>query len=282
MQLVPRASPQRAPGAHFVSGLTHPGVPNPPRDSSERGTSDGLAPSPRGTRRAVSACTSGARSVGQIPIRRRALMAPSNLSKRFQLALALLTAVPTSGAIPAAAATTLDTCGYIFKSTDPRTYVAFSESTVLRAFSPKGSVRAEPGLTIKVWYNDEHALTLGVRQVVVKSRTGTTTTDYPFAALTKNPGSALYPQVGTTALDGDQAGTDSASCSGHPDLCDRPMFPAMFLTDITTTPNSRIGDWQGGGAPLPPHAIFGTWKGAVRYLDKTKNPPLVTVTPDAD
>src|SRR5439155_1409797 len=186
MQLVPRASPQRAPGAHFVSGLTHPGVPNPPGHSSERGPSEGHAPSPRGTRRAVSACTSGARSVGQIPIRRRALMAPSNLSKRFKLALALLTAVATSGAIPAAAATTLDTCGYIFKSTDPRTYVAFSESTVLRAFSPKGSVRAEPGLTIKVWYNDEHALTLGVRRVVVKTRTGTTTTDYPFTTLATN------------------------------------------------------------------------------------------------
>src|SRR5207248_2887783 len=149
---------------------------------------------------AVRACASGAKSVGQIPIRRRALMVPSNLSKRFQLALALLTAVATSGAIPAAAATTaLDTCGYIFKSTNPRTYVAFVESEVLRAFSPKGSIRAEPGLTIKVWYNDEHALTLGVRRVVVKTTTGTRTTDYPFTTLATNPGGALYPQVGATA-----------------------------------------------------------------------------------
>src|SRR5439155_1358489 len=82
--------------------------------------------------------------------------------------------------------------------------VSFNESDVLRAFSPQGNVTATPGLTIKVWYNDEHALTLGVRQVVVKSRTGTTTTDYPFSSLPKNPGSVLYPQVGTTALDGAQ------------------------------------------------------------------------------
>ncbi|PYP66339.1 MAG: hypothetical protein DMD36_17485, partial [Gemmatimonadetes bacterium] len=209
-------------------------------------------------------------------------MAPSNLSKRFQLALALLTAVATSGAIPAAAATTLDTCGYIFKSTDPRTYVAFSESTVLRAFSPKGSVRAEPGLTIKVWYNDEHALTLGVRRVVVKTRTGTTTTDYPFTKLATNPGSALYPQVGATGLNGDQAGTDTKLCSGYPDLCDRPMFPALFITDTTSTPSSKAGDWQSGGTPIPPHAVFGTWKGAVRTVDKTRSPAVITVTNDLD
>src|SRR2546430_8059745 len=281
MQLVPRAFP-RAAGAHFVSGLTHPGVPNPPCHSSKRGPSEGHAPSPRGSPRAVSACASGARSVGQIAIRRRALMVPSNLSKRFQLALALLTAVATSGAIPAAAATTLDTCGYIFKSTDPRTYVAFSESTVLRAFSPKGSIRAEPGLTIKVWYNDEHALTLGVRRVVVKTLTGTRTTDYPFTTLATNPASALYPQVGATALDGDQAGTDTAYCSGYPDRCDRPMFPALFITDTTSTPSSKAGDWQSGGTAIPAHAVFGTWKGAVRYVDKTRSPAAITVTNDLD
>ncbi len=206
-------------------------------------------------------------------------MAPSNLSRRFLLALALLQAVATSSAV---AATTTDTCGYIFKSTDPRTYVAFNESTVLRAFSPKGSVRAEPGLTIKLWYNDEHALTLGVRRVVVKTRTGTTTTDYPFTTLATNPASALYPQVGATALDGDQAGTDTAYCSGYPDRCDRPMFPALFLTDTTSTPSSKAGDWQSGGKPIPPHAVFGTWKGAVRYVDKTRSPAAITVTNDVD
>ncbi len=184
-------------------------------------------------------------------------MVPSNLSKRFQLALALLAAVATSGAIPAAAATTaLDTCGYIFKSTNPRTYVAFNESTVLRVFSPKGSVRAEPGLTIKVWYNDEHALTLGVRRVVVKTSTGTRTTDFPFSTLATNPGGVLYPKVGATAFDGDLAGTDTAKCTGYPDLCDRPMFPALFITDTTSTPSSKAGDWQSGGTAIPPHAVF--------------------------
>ncbi len=28
--------------------------------------------------------------------------------------------------------------------------------------------------------------------------------------------------------------------------------------------------------------MFGTWKGAVRTVDKTQTPPVITVTPDAD
>jgi len=60
------------------------------------------------------------------------------------------------------------------------------------------------------------------------------------------------------------------------------MFPALFITDTTTNATSRAGDWQWGGAAIPPHAVFGTWKGAVRTIDRTKSPAVVTVTPDAD
>jgi Dictyostelium (slime mold) repeat len=210
---------------------------------------------------------------------------PSKLSRlpRLKLALALLTGIATSGALHAHAdGGTNCVIGYPFVSGDPRTSVEFNESTVLRAFGPQGTVTATPGLSIKVWYNDEHALTLGVRRVTVKTASGTTTTDYPVSALPENPGSVLNPQVGTTALDGDQAGTDTSMCSGFPDLCDRPMFPALFVTDISSDPNSTGGDWQSGGTPIPPHAVFGTWKAAVRTVDKTKSPALVTVRPDTD
>src|SRR5207245_281304 len=134
----------------------------------------------------------------------------------------------------------------------------------------------------KAWYNDEHALTLGVRRVIVQTKTGTTTTDYPVSALSTNPGSVLNPQVGTTALDGDQAGTDTSACSGYPGLCDRPMFPALFITDISSDPSSTAGHWQHGGTPIPPHAVFGTWKAAVRTVNKTGSSPVITVTPDGD
>ncbi len=70
-------------------------------------------------------------------------MAPSKLGRRIKFALALLTAVATSGAIRAHARTvTVLPCSYPFKSTDPRTYVAFNESEVLRAFSPQGTINA--------------------------------------------------------------------------------------------------------------------------------------------
>src|SRR5262249_61802958 len=42
------------------------------------------------------------------------------------------------------------------------------------------------------------------------------------------------------------------------------------------------GDWQFGGTPIAPHAVFGTWKAAVRTVDATKSPPVVTVIPDKD
>src|ERR1043166_5741840 len=110
-----------------------------------------------------------------------------------------------------------------------------------------------------------------MRRVIVKSATGTTMTDYPITPLTSNPGVALDPLVGSTIPSGPQAGVD---------LAGRPMFPALFITDITSNPNSLAGDWQFGGTAIPPHAVFGSWKGAVRTVDKVKY--QVTVTPDAD
>src|SRR5204862_8345738 len=44
----------------------------------------------------------------------------------------------------------------------------------------------------------------------------------------------------------------------------------------------RSGDWQYGGVAIPPSKIAGTWKGAVRTVDKTRNPNVVTITPDRD
>src|SRR2546427_2486695 len=238
----------------------------------------------RGTDRGLGAPRKPTRYVSGNGIR-RAIVTPSKLSRlgRLKYTLALLAALAISGAMRAHAATGAScVIGYPFKSSDPRTDVDFNESEVLRAFSPQQTVNATPGLTIKVWYNDEHALTLGVRRVVVQTKTGTTTTDYPVSALSTNPGSVLNPQVGTTALDGDQAGTDTSACSGYPGLCHRPLFPALFITDISSDPSSTAGDWQHTGTPIPPHAVFGTWKAAVRTVDKTGSSPVITVTPDGD
>ncbi|TMB09264.1 MAG: hypothetical protein E6J71_28445 [Deltaproteobacteria bacterium] len=211
---------------------------------------------------------------------------------------------------------------YPFSSTNPRTNVSFNESEVLRTFSPEGGVLATPGLTIKLWYNDEHALFLGVNKVSVKTSSGTTTTNYIVSPLCATPASGCAvapPQVGTSALDGDQAGTDTSSCTSFPDLCDRPLYPALFVTDTTGTgtcsgspPNSpcttdadcpsgqtcnnlsKAGDWQCEGTasclsattkvvtPIIPSAVFGTWKAGSKAVDKTVTPNTVTYTVGSD
>jgi hypothetical protein len=161
-------------------------------------------------------------------------------------------------------------CGYPTSSSDVLTSVTFNESDILRAIEPSGS--ASSGL-VKLFYNDEHALTLGVRSVVVTTASGTTTTDYSVSPLSADPGSVTSPQTGSNVLAGDQNGLDQSL---------RPMWPALFITDVSTDGTSRVGDWQQGGRPIGPNAVYGTWKAAVRTVDETASPAKVTITPDAD
>src|SRR6185437_5794201 len=123
-------------------------------------------------------------------------------------------------------------CGYPTTSSNPLTSTAFNENGVLRAIRPAGSW---PNGVVQMFYNDEHAMTLGVREVVVKSSTGSTTMDYPVTALSTDPGSSTDPQIGTNMLAGDESGLDSSL---------RPMWPSLFVTDITADASSRSGDWQ--------------------------------------
>jgi hypothetical protein len=158
-------------------------------------------------------------------------------------------------------------------SSNPLTNIDFNESEVLRASRLSVDANCVPTM-LQVFYNDEHALSLGVRQVQVKTASGTTTTDYAVSPLTTNPGSAIPPLVGSTIPSGDQAGADVSG---------RPLYPALFITDLTANPgNPYAGDWQYGGTAITPSAVFGTWKAAVRKVDKTRNPNVITVTPDSD
>jgi SdrD B-like domain len=157
---------------------------------------------------------------------------------------------------------------YPYPSSNPLTSIAFNESTVLKA----ANLDTTNGF-FELWYSDEHALALGVRQVNVVTAGGTTTTNYPVTPLTSNPGTATNPLLGTTATTGDQAGTD---------LSGRPISPMLYITDTTNNPNDRSGDWQWGGTGITPNAVFGTWKGVVRTVNYTTATPTVTVVCDAD
>ncbi len=169
-------------------------------------------------------------------------------------------------------------CGYPDNSNLPRSAVIFNESEVLRAFSPVagGNSSLCGAQSIKMWYNDEHAMTLGVRSVSIKTATGTTTTNYPITATPTTPGCVDHPLVGSTIQSGAQAGVDVAAGGG------RPMFPALFITNVTNDPFSRSGTWQQGGLGIPPHKVCGTWKGATKFIDSTRNPVTISITPDAD
>ena len=159
----------------------------------------------------------------------------------------------------------------------PRSAVIFNESEVLRASDPGTTSCGTTGSEIKLWYNDEHALTLGVSRVVVKTSSGTTTTDYPVTPAPAGFGCVSNPLVGDTISSGDQSGNDVAAGGG------RPLWPALFITDLTVNgPQSRAGDWQQGGKGIPPTRVCGTWKSAIRSVDKTSNPERVTITPNAD
>ncbi len=128
--------------------------------------------------------------------------------------------------------------------------------------------------TIQLFYSDEHALTLGVRQTVINGKT----TNFTVATMGSNPDHAHDPAVGATGPDGE----DTNTC-GFPD-CGRPLRPVLFVTDVTDPLGPLAGDWQSGDASGTnvvannPTDVFGTWKAAVRTVSGT----TITVTPDAD
>ena len=160
--------------------------------------------------------------------------------------------------------------GYPDNSSNPRSSAVFNENEVLSAFGRgAGQIRA--------WYTDEHAMTLGVRQVFTDNKGAPdVTTNYTIALMTGNPSSATGSPVayGSTLMSGEGAVVDATG---------RPLFPALFVTDLTVSgAASRAGDWQKGGTALAPNALYGTWKGAVMKVNKNVTPAVTTITPDAD
>ncbi len=174
--------------------------------------------------------------------------------------------------------------GYPDNSHLPQSAVTFSESEVLQAIFPGPTncgLTAFPS-SIKLWYTDEHAMTLGVRQVSVKKASGTTVTNYPITPYTgtlNNGVCVSNPLFGTTIASGAQSGNDVALPDGN----GRPLRPVLYVTDLTVNgATSRAGDWQQGGIGHNPTSICGSWKGATTLVDSTRNPVTYDVVPDAD
>src|SRR5262249_10559149 len=70
-------------------------------------------------------------------------------------------------------------------------------------------------------------------------------------------------------------------CVGATDPANRPIWPALFITDITTDFGSRAGDWQCGGAPQQTTELCGVWKPFIPPTpDGGKKPPGDSKAPD--
>src|SRR5204863_1753540 len=96
--------------------------------------------------------------------------------------------------------------GYPVTTTNPRTKAAFNESTVLKTFGVFTDQADPTKQHLALFYNDEHAMTLGVDPFVTP--------------MTMHPADhASNPNVGDTTA------TDTSG---------RPEFPAVFLTDTTS------------------------------------------------
>jgi hypothetical protein len=169
---------------------------------------------------------------------------------------------PATACKPGVVGPVITECGYPYASSNALTGILFNESSVLGAIVPSGGY---PLASIQLFYNDEHAMTLGVREVTIDGATET----FPVSPLNKSPDTVDNPETGTNSIVGKLAGVDPVG---------RPMWPALFITDITSDPSAVAGDWQWGGAPVNPTYVAGTWKGAVRTVDASG----ASITPDAD
>src|SRR5262249_26993746 len=91
------------------------------------------------------------------------------------------------------------------------------------------------------------------------------------------PTSVVNPSVGGQYFPPAKLGLDPATVTpaqlaaaqlqGNTDVSGRPLFPSLYLTDITNFTPAQLastpghaGDWQYGGVPVSPSAVFGTWK----------------------
>jgi hypothetical protein len=164
------------------------------------------------------------------------------------------------------------TLGYPDNSNMPKSGRLFNESEVLAAAQSVGG-------EVRAWYTDEHAMLLGERAITLKlpvSLGGTQTFPHTFSPMSGNPASAIgapLVNLGPTILAGDGAAVDPYG---------RPLFPAVFITDITSNAISRSGDWQQGGSPFRPNKVFGSWKAVVATVNYLNTPYVTTFATDAD
>jgi hypothetical protein len=105
------------------------------------------------------------------------------------------------------------------------------ESSMIWGYLLDSSPASGNELALKVFYTNKHALVLGSGAV---------------SQMQKHPADHVAnPSFGDTSVRDDD---------------NFPIFPAIFLTDITTAKTGTSGDAQAGGEPNAPSDIYGAWK----------------------
>ncbi len=143
--------------------------------------------------------------------------------------------------------------------------IAFNESEIMAGASVNLATS-----TLDFFYTDEHAMTLGVSGVTVTASNGrSTTTNYNIATMPtgQTTASVINPNVGDTTVTGAQAAVDGSG---------RPLFPSLFVTDITANASNTSGDWQNGGTAIAPTAIYGSWKSYAITVNQETSPATIT------
>jgi uncharacterized repeat protein (TIGR01451 family) len=108
------------------------------------------------------------------------------------------------------------------------------------------------------------------------------TVNTPGTGYTSTPTITVAPGLTPAQLAGAQP-------QGNTDVSGRPLFPSLYITDITgataaTIDNLQyhVGDWQYGGTPVAPNTVFGTWKSFSETINTTTSPPTVTLSTTGD
>lgn len=107
------------------------------------------------------------------------------------------------------------------------------EIEMLWAYSLDASPASGNQLALKAFYTNKYALLLGSGNI---------------SSMQKHPADHVSnPNIGNAATK---------------DNDNFPLFPAVFLTDITNNPADTSGDAQTGGLANKPDDVYGTWKAA--------------------
>lgn len=123
------------------------------------------------------------------------------------------------------------------------------DNTMMWGFTFDTTPAGQNVAALKVFYTAKNALILGSGAI---------------SPLTKSPDQIINPSVG------DLLAKDSDNV---------PLFPALYITEISALPNAVAGDVQSGGQPNKPSIIYGTWKPVGSADPKANNTNL---GPNAD